>query len=317
MRGVRSLCVSSLLLLACAGKPATTFVPEVDASIPDAGALTIDAGPDCACAEWGNPRNAGAIGDPLVELSGLVASRTQEGVLFAHNDSGDGPRFFALSTTGVVMATFELDGGTARDWEDLAIGPCPSGTCLYLGDIGDNARVRTDYAVYRVTEPSVSAGSASVAWERFRYEYPGGAKHNSEAIFMHPVSGVLYLVTKEDSGPSEVYRFPLPFDASRVAVLEQVATLPFPTSTDRPLTAADVNVCGTAVLLRMYNRVVELRLPPEETNFERVFSAQPLTVPTANEPQGEAVAYAAGGQGYFTASEKFVDPPMLSEYRCR
>ena len=32
---------------------------------------------------------------------------------------------------------------------------------------------------------------------------------------------------------------------------------------------------------------------------------------------GEAVAYGADGQSYFTASEKLVDAPPLYEYRCR
>jgi hypothetical protein len=176
--------------------------------------------------------------------------------------------------------------------------------------------MRTDYAIYRVTEPTVVSGTSSIAWERFRYEYPQGAKHNAEAIFMHP-TGRLYLVTKEDTDPSEVYRFPLPFDASRTVTLERVAALTVPTSADRPLTAADVNVCGTAVLLRMYNRMVELRLPPGETDFERIFAVDPVTVPTANEGQGEAVAYGPDGQTYFTSGEKLVDAPPLYEFRCR
>lgn len=310
------LLVTASFSFACAPKPATTLIPDLDGSIPDA-AVEVDAGPSCACMQWGNPRNGGPIADPLVELSGLVASRAQPGVFFAHNDSGDSPRFFALATTGAIAQTYVLDGGLASDWEDIALGPCPTGTCVYLGDIGDNLRVRTNYAIYRVPEPTVLAGTTSVPWERFSYEYPGGAKHNSEAIFMHPVTGRLYLVTKEDASPSEVYRFPLPFDSSRTATLEFVATLTVPGATDRPLTAADVNVCGTAVLLRMYNRLVELRLPPGETDFERIFSVDPVTVPFANEGQGEAVAYGADGQSYFTASEKLVDPPPLYEYRCR
>ncbi len=257
------------------------------------------------------------MADPLVELSGLVASRAQPGVLFAHNDSGDTARFFAIASTGAVAQTFVLDGGSAQDWEDIALGPCPSGTCVYLGDIGDNLRIRTNYAIYRVPEPTVTSGSTNVAWERFPYEYPGAARHNSESIFMHPSSGRLYLVTKEDTAPSEVYRFPLPFDSSRVATLELVATLTVPSNTDRPLTGADVNVCGTAVMLRMYNRMVELRLPPTETDFEKIFLVDPVTVPTAMEGQGEAVAYGADGRSYFTASEKLVDPPPLYEYRCK
>ena len=308
---------SLLLILSCAPKPASTFVPELDGSVADAGQAAVDAGPSCACSQWGNPRNGGLVSDPLVELSGLVASRSQPGVFYAHNDSGDTARFFALAQTGALAQTFVLDGGTARDWEDLALGPCPSGTCVYLGDIGDNLRVRTDYAVYRVPEPTVVSGTTNVTWERFAYEYPQGARHNAETIFMHPTTGRLYLVTKEDTAPSEVYRFPLPFDSGKTATLELVATLTVPGPADRPLTAGDVNPCGTAVLLRMYNRLVEYRLPEGETDFEKIFAVDPVTVPVANEGQGEAVAYGADGQSYFTSSEKLVDPPPLYEYRCR
>ena len=309
------LLAAALFSFSCTPRLATTLVPElgnVEGSVE-----VVDAGPSCPCVQWGNPRNAGLVTDPLVELSGLVASRAQPGVLYAHNDSGDTARFFAIGADARLLQTFTLDGATANDWEDIALGPCPSGTCVYLGDIGDNLRVRTNYAIFRVPEPQVTSGTTSVPWERFAYEYPSAARHNAEAIFMHPVTGRLYLVTKEDTAPSEVFRFPLPFDAAKTAVLERVATLTVPSQTDRPLTAADVNPCGTAVLLRMYNRLVELRLPANETDFEKIFLVEPVTVPFANEGQGEAVAYSASGMSYFTSSEKLVDAPPLYEYRCR
>ena len=53
----------------------------------------------------------------------------RDDVFFAHNDSGDTARFFAVSRTSVVMQTFNLDGATATDWEDIASGPCPAGRC--------------------------------------------------------------------------------------------------------------------------------------------------------------------------------------------
>lgn len=307
--------LSLALLTACAPKMMPPV--DVDASV-DGGVELIDAGPTCGCESWGNPRNDGVFLDPLVELSGLVASRTHPGVFYAHNDSGDGPRFFAVSSTAQVQETFVLDGGAANDWEDIGLGPCPTGTCVFLGDVGDNAHVRNDYAIYRVPEPAtITGGTISVAWERFRFEYPGNAKKNCEAIFVHPKTGQVYLVTKEDFGVSEVYKFPLPMDSSFSATLELVTTLTIPTQTDRPITAADVNPCGTAVLLRMYNRLVEFRLPADEPNFERVFSVAPVTVPIANEAQGEAVAYGPDGRTYWTSSEKLVDDPPLFEYRCR
>lgn len=317
---MRTVRISAVLVVCAVSACAPKMMPMVDASVTDADAGldagVVDAGPTCGCERWGAARDAGQIGDPLNELSGLVASRSQPGIFFAHNDSGDAPRFFALSQAGQILQTFVLDGGAAADWEDIALGPCPTGTCVYLGDTGDNLRVRTDYAVYRVPEPTVTNGTTSVAWERLRYEYPGGVKHNCESLFMNPKTGVLYLVTKEDTAVSEVYRFPT-LSPEFSVTLEYVATLTIPSSTDRPLTAADVNPCGTAVLMRMYNRMVEYRLPAGETNFERIFNVVPVNVPYANEAQGEAVAYGFDGMNYFTASEKLVDTPSLFQFQCR
>ena len=78
----------------------------------------------------------------LPEASGLVASRTAAGRLWAHNDSGK-PEVFSLDTKGQVTGRVLLSGAALEDWEAMATGPCGGGTCLYLADIGDNeARCR-------------------------------------------------------------------------------------------------------------------------------------------------------------------------------
>ncbi|MFT3708346.1 MAG: hypothetical protein QM817_11900 [Archangium sp.] len=311
-----SAVLAAALLTACAPK----MMPpsDTDASVPDDAGVVIDAGPTCGCETWGNGRNDGLFTSPLNELSGLVASRRHSGIFYAHNDSGDTARFFAVSQMAELRETFELDGGTANDWEDIGYGPCPSGQCVFIGDTGDNAHVRTDYAIYRVPEPAtITGGTIAVPWERFRFEYPGGVQKNCEAMFVHPVTGQVYVITKEDFGVSEVYKLPLPMDSASQATLQLVTRLTIPSVTDRPLTAADVNPCGTAVLMRMYNRLVEFRLPEGETDFEKIFTVAPVNVSVANEAQGEAVAYGPDGRTYFTSSEKLVDDPPLFEYRCR
>jgi len=49
-----------------------------------------------------------------------------------------------------------------------------------------------------------------------------------------------------------------------------------------------------------------------------IFSATPVPVPLAVEPQGEAVTYAADGRRYFTASEQDESPSVsLNAVDCR
>jgi hypothetical protein len=314
---VRALALLSVCWWSCAPRPTGTFLPATDGAVvsgPDGGA-------GCSsCLRWGNPKALGAIQAPIVELSGLVASPAQPNVLFAHNDSGDTPRFFAISASdGSTLQEFVLDGATHVDWEDLALGPCATGSCLFLGDIGDNRKARSDYALYRVPEPRVTAGGAitKVPFEKIPYAYPSGEKHNAEALFAHPVTGRLYLISKEDRGqPSGLYRFPEVLAAQVSVTLELVLTLPVPTATDQQLTGVSVSPCADAVLVRLYNRLLQFDVP-DGGALEDAFRQPFAEVPVAQEPQGEAVAYAADGRSFFTASEAVVGAPPLYQSTCR
>jgi hypothetical protein len=234
-------------------------------------------------------------------------------VLYAHNDSGDSARFFATALTGKTITEFLVSGATNVDWEDLAVGPCPAGTCVFISDSGDNDLVRDELALYRMTEPTGLLASAvspkkSIAAEKFRFVYPDG-RHDAEALFVHPLTGRVYLITKEGAGErSHLYRFPQPLDASAVATLEEVGKLAVPTNSQTPVTAADVSPSGQSVVVRMGDVTVLLAAPAAK--FEDFRSATPSPVPTAVEPQGEAVAFSADGGSIFTSSEQPGGPPL-------
>ena len=74
----------------------------------------------------------------LSEASGLALSRRVPGRLWTHNDSGE-PVVVALDARGSVTGRIRLMGAAVEDWEAIAVGPCGTGSCLHVGDIGDNA----------------------------------------------------------------------------------------------------------------------------------------------------------------------------------
>ncbi|MEV7907855.1 hypothetical protein AB0P04_40245, partial [Streptomyces anulatus] len=53
----------------------------------------------------------------ITESSGLAVSPTRKDVYYTHNDSSDGPVFFAVGPDGRTRAKFTLQGAVARDWE--------------------------------------------------------------------------------------------------------------------------------------------------------------------------------------------------------
>src|SRR3989442_13746056 len=95
----------------------------------------------------------------LIESSGVAVSHTYRGVLWTHNDSGDGPYLYATDLRGTDRGALLVPGAQAIDWEDIALGPCPvsfllqAGSCLYLADTGDNLEFRPVVKVYAIQEP--------------------------------------------------------------------------------------------------------------------------------------------------------------------
>ena len=265
---------------------------------------------DAVCAGSATVSDAGSVTAPaLTEASGIAASRRNPGVWWVHNDSGDSARFFAISDSAELLATVDVEGAVATDWEDIAVGPPTSdagGETLYLADIGDNGRNRPNITVYRVAEPAIdlaatTAATDHVTAEALTFTYPDGA-HDAEALLVDPRSGDLVIVTKDWTltGHSDVFRAPAGLAAGSTTVLEHVATLDLPIGT--LVTAADVSPDGAVVALRSY-AAVSLYARPEGQDVWAAFTQSPCAGPPPIEKQGEAIGFAADGSAYATISE--------------
>jgi hypothetical protein len=294
---------------------------RADAGTTDAGIIdaTSDAGPasdaptGCSlCASYGPAEQAGRITNTTLNaLSGISASHRNAGVVYVHNDRNIA-QFFAVSEAGALLGTFSLTGASVDDIEDMAVAHCPSGSCVYIADIGGNISPRTQFAVLRAPEPEVRVdtpgGTTSIAAERLLFSYPDNANHNAESILVDPHSDTIYVITKVAAGmPSAVYRFPATFGGSALTATK-VVDLTVPKSTDREAVSASAHPCAPAFLLRTYNTLYEFRAAPG-ASLEAAFSAIPMVVPVATETQGEGVTYRADGRGYFTTTEG-AQPPI-------
>jgi hypothetical protein len=304
------------------GESATTApaVPPAASTSPPAAGGPAPAQPASACGactSWGAPVAHGALPAVLPESSGLAYSGRHAGVLYTHNDSGDSARFFAIDENANVLSEFHLDGVTAYDWEDIAVGPCPTGSCVYVADSGDGNLSRDHYTIYRIAEPEVipTDGSAvSVRYESFHFVYPDeGGRHNSEALMVHPQTGRVFVTIKMGGRPS-TYELPQPLVDGQTQTLVQVGILPLPPQ-DSIVTAADFHPCGDRMLVRTVQSLFELSAPGQPV--EALFRAAAVKVPLASdEPQGEAVTYARDGSRYFTTSETGAHPQPLNIVSC-
>jgi hypothetical protein len=233
-------------------------------------------------------------------ISGLVASPTQPGVLWAHNDSGDRARIFALRSDGSLIASLDVPGAEATDWEDLAVGP---GGDLLLADIGDNKSVRNAIDIYRVPEPRLADGpTTTAAATRLRLTYPDGA-HDAETLLADPRTGEIVIVTKRLDGRSGVYAAPAPArDASGEAVLRHTGDLRLGFA--GLATAGDVSADGRTIAIRTYTALYAWTRKPG-ASLAATLARKPCvgSAQLGREGQGESLALSRDGRSFLTVPE--------------
>lgn len=237
----------------------------------------------------------------LEESSGVVASRQHPGVLWTHNDSGSEPEVVAIGEAGGIVARIPVGGARALDWEDLALAPCPSGSCLYVADIGDGGARREEIGVYRFSEPDPAAPGEVVA-EYFPATYPGGAR-DAEALFVLN-SGEIFVITKGRRGPVELYRYPDSARAGESVSLELVRTLaPRAQPIEQQVTGAGISPSGDWVAIRSYKRLRIWRTADLLGGGSR--PALTVDLSPLGEIQGEAVALLDNGGVVLTSEGGF------------
>src|SRR3546814_4778992 len=90
----------------------------------------------------------------LDEISGLAASQAHEGVLWMLDDGGNDPQLFAISTRGVLQATFQVAGVAKTDWEDIAAFELDGRRYLLVADTGDNGGLRRSLQFPMIEAPA-------------------------------------------------------------------------------------------------------------------------------------------------------------------
>ena len=292
---------------------------------------TLHAALAVAALAWGCERPPGPGAGPLPctiatrvatlpsrlrETSGLAASRRHPGVLWTHNDSGGEPILYALNEAGYVLAAVRVTGARNVDWEDIAVGPCTSGDCIFIADIGDNAAARRTVEVYRVPEPRLGDSRSALA-ERLVLTYPDGPR-DAEALYVLPDASI-HIVSKGRKSPVAVYGLPsgahpgVPIQLTRSQVLS-----PNGSEIGGLVTGADATPDGRFVAIRTYRVVRLYRAGPDGhlTPVTAADSAAPLQ--GAREAQGEGIAFGRGDTIWLSSEAGALGShASLSRIRCR
>lgn len=255
----------------------------------------------------------------LTESSGVVVSRSQPGILWSFNDSGNAPEIFATDTIGSDLGRFTVPYSWNKDWEAMTTGPCGPVTCLYIGDIGDNKENRASVTIYRLAEPKVPRPLTrqALVTERpagIELRYPDGA-HDVEAMYFADSS--LYLVTKGRSSGVLLFRVPaVPWRSGKAVMAEPLGALPIVPKKHRGRLVTDAAIApnGHTVVVRTY---VDLYF------FERQQDGRLLPKRGTNscaiaglESQGEGVDWLGSDRLVLTSESSLVSASTVTVLHC-
>lgn len=224
------------------------------------------------------------IDDPrIVEASGLAISRAQDDLAYVVNDSGQAQEVYAVRvSTGAVVGTTSVTGGTWRDTEALSIDD--DGT-LWVADTGDNFVNREDAALYSFAEPG--PGDHTAAARRYPVSYANGPE-DVEALLVQPGTGAKFLVSKGFVAGT-VYELPDSLSTTTTNVAEPVGERAPALVTDGAFTPD-----GERALLRTYGDVREV---------EPGTWAEERQIATPAMEQSESLGVERGGSTFLIGSE--------------
>ncbi|SCG41857.1 hypothetical protein [Micromonospora rifamycinica] len=239
----------------------------------------------------------------LTEISGMVA--TDSGFVMVNDgaDEASRRRIFFLDTRCAVVRSVPYPS-RPRDTEDLAVGA--DGT-VWVADIGDNDRVRSTVALWRL-----APGSRRPVLHRL--SYPDGP-HDAEALLLGR-DGLPVVVTKQ-GGEAGVYVPTGPPRAGVTVPMRRAGQLRLPTTTTanpysffgrRLVTGGATAPDGRRVVLRTYADAFEFDVPDGDVVAALTGGTPPRVVPLPDEPQGESVSYSRDGRWLLTVSETAGQP---------
>lgn len=235
----------------------------------------------------------------LKETSGLAASVRNPSLLWAVCDSGNEPEVYLVDKDLNIRFTVALEGINNRDWEDIAVGPGPDSakTYIYVGDIGDNEAIYPEKYIFRFEEPLDSTGVLSLkSFDKIVFRLEGNIK-DTESLFIDSMTRDIYVVSKREE-PVHVYALNYPQSVRETMVASEVLSLPF-----KQIVSADCNPRNGEILMKNYDAIYYWK-NNSGLDILSLLKQTPQEIPYEREPQGESIAWAADGSGFFTISEK-------------
>ena len=245
----------------------------------------------------------------IEEASGLVESVENSNSLWTHNDGGDGPFLYLISSFDAkILKKISLVGIKNEDWEDLAIGPSILGdtsTYIYLGDIGDNKKNKTIKKIHFFREPKIKDFDnelIEINDIKTISFYSEKKIENFETLMIDPNSKELFLIAKNKKKKQNIYKI----DTENIEIDEIQKAKKYLTlnliNLKGEITGGEISRNGQKCLIKTYKNVFLWERKKDE-KWKNIWSQAPKILKYIPESQGEAICWSNDEKAYFTLSE--------------
>ncbi|HTF27762.1 MAG TPA: hypothetical protein VK625_02900 [Flavitalea sp.] len=247
----------------------------------------------------------------LNEISGLVASGGSDTIFYAVNDSGDSSRFFAVDTSGRLIATYHYKGSNPKfplgvmDCEEMAWGPgkIKGKNYLYVGDIGDNRSIRPFITIFGFEEPQSGDTLSNLIRTVIHLKYLDHPR-DAEAFLIDPLLKTICIISKREDTVG-IYETTFLDNDLDTLTLEKKGILVLPRTImqlTRQVVSTDISRDGTQLLIKTYGSIYYWKRKGMES-IASLLKRKPLSLPYTVEPQGETIAFNRKGTGFYCISE--------------
>jgi hypothetical protein len=260
----------------------------------------------------------------LSEVSGIAVSRKTHGLLWVINDSNNPPEIYGISTKGVLLRTYKVEGAMNWDWEDLSGFRYRGEDFLVIADVGDNWSTRPFNTLYCIKEPAPDrqSGMLELEW-KMNFSYENGPL-DCEAMAVDATHQKIYLLSKRSTKPV-LYELPLDMPGKKsMYTARAVATIiPIPKKQKHAygkyrfrITAMDISADGNSLYILTYKNAYVYSRTSDQT-WDQAFSKPPLQItlpdPSKTLVQREALGLDQTSGEIFITSERVPAPIYVVE----
>ena len=196
----------------------------------------------CSC-ETGKLEIIADLPNSLKETSAIEKVNGSD-LLWVIEDAGNKNNLYGVNDKGKIIKDIDIDNVQNIDWEDLT---SDNEGNVYIGDFGNNAKKRKQFAIYKVNQPFLAKDQADA--EVITFELPSGVKSlDFESFFLF--EDRFYLFSKSDKN-CKVFSIPNQIGHHKAEFNSEIKWK----DKNNKVTSADITDDGSTITLLNHDKI--------------------------------------------------------------